>query len=75
MPRISEAFLFEAYPILRQPYLLAAPSKPAPRTYVAANWMNPEVSKNWLQVMSGYFVPPVTGDYLFFSSPIHPSAR
>ena len=44
---------------------MSAPPRPAISMYVAANWNNPDVARSWLQVQSGYFVPPVSGLYLF----------
>ena len=59
-PMITENMLHEAYPVFRNPTLSAHPSTPITTLSIPRNW-----APNWMQVSSGYFVPPVTGDYLF----------
>ena len=62
-PKLSFATIHAAYPVHRNPYLMAS-SEPTPITTLrwADKWLD---DRHWLQVSSGYFVPPVTGDYLF----------
>ena len=61
-PRISERMIQQAYPVAHNAQLFAAPPRIATEMRIPGNW---ELDPKWLQVSSGYFVPPVTGQYMF----------
>ena len=62
-PKLSEAAVHAGYPLFRNPHLMASA---APHPISSLRWADKwQGDANWLQVSSGYFVPPVTGDYLF----------
>ena len=61
-PMISEASITAAYPTWTNSYISSHPDTSAAEPYIPNRWMD---DKKWLQISTGYFVPPVTGLYLF----------
>lgn len=61
-PTISLAALPDAFPITHNSVLFSALPQPTMTMSIPANWRG---DRKWLQVSSGWFVPPITGDYMF----------
>ena len=61
-PQLWGTMLHAAYPLHSNPALLSAPPTSTPEPYVPSNWQG---ASKYMQVASGYFVPPVTGLYQF----------
>ena len=62
--------IVDGAPISRLPALYAAPPTPVLAMTIPEEWLG---DRRWLQVSTGYFVPPVTSFYLF--APWHKAAR
>ena len=60
-PDDLEASIAATYPIWTNSYLSSHPAEAA-QPYIPNRWMD---DKKWLQISNGYFVPPVTGLYMF----------
>ena len=61
-PQLSETAISEAYPIHQNRYLMALPPSPLLSLQWSDRWNG---DQKWLQVSTGFFLPPVSGDYLF----------
>ena len=66
-PMISDAFVHAAYPIHANSHLYGATPTPALDTRISVRGSGgwPPPNRKWMQASVGYFVPPVTGLYMF----------
>ena len=61
-PHLSDTMMQAVFPVQHHPWIMSVPPSPTMSMHIPANW---KLDRKWLQVSNGYFVPPVSGEYMF----------
>ena len=66
-PHLSLAAMPTLYPLIHNPAIMAAPSRPLMKMEIPEGFdaFTGTRQRKWMQASSGYFMPPITGQYMF----------